>query len=56
MVQRLPWSENFAVGHKVLDAEHRRLVDLINEVADAVRPGAPWRLKGRAKTNAVFPR
>jgi hypothetical protein len=32
----LPWSESFAIGHKVLDAEHRRLADLINEVADAV--------------------
>jgi hemerythrin-like metal-binding protein len=33
----LPWSENFAVGHKGLDAEHRHLVKLINEIGAVVR-------------------
>jgi hemerythrin len=32
----LPWSESYAVGHEALDAEHRRLVELINEVAEAI--------------------
>lgn len=36
----LPWSESFAVGHEGLDAEHRRLVNLINEVADASQSNA----------------
>ena len=31
----LPWSENFAVGHVEFDAQHRGLVKLINEIADA---------------------
>ena len=43
----LPWSESYAVGHKVLDAEHRRLVELINEVDDAIQSGAsPERVAG----------
>jgi hemerythrin len=39
MVQ-LPWNESFAVGDKVLDAQHRRLVELINQVTDAVHSSA----------------
>jgi hemerythrin len=37
MDRPLPWSEAFAVGHAVLDAQHRRLVELINDVGAAVR-------------------
>jgi hemerythrin len=32
----LPWSDHFAVGHPLLDAQHRRLVELINDVCAAV--------------------
>lgn len=28
----LHWNDNFAVGHKGLDAEHRRLVEIINGI------------------------
>lgn len=40
-MEHLPWSESFAVGHEALDREHRRLVELINEVMDAVQAKAP---------------
>jgi len=40
MGQPLAWNETFAVGHKVLDAQHRRLVGLINEVAGEIDLGA----------------
>ena len=33
----LPWSDNFAVGHTQLDAQHRRLVELINDIDAVVR-------------------
>lgn len=36
MDQTLRWSANFAVGHKKLDRQHRRLVELINDVCDTV--------------------
>jgi len=39
-VAPLTWSESYAVGHKVLDAEHRHLVELINDVSDAVQSKA----------------
>ncbi|HXP78236.1 MAG TPA: hemerythrin domain-containing protein [Stellaceae bacterium] len=32
----LPWRESFAVGHPVLDAEHQRMVALINDVISAI--------------------
>jgi len=32
----LLWSDNFAVGHAGLDAQHRRLVELINDVDAAI--------------------
>jgi hemerythrin len=32
----LPWSENFAVGHETVDKQHRRLVELINEIDAAL--------------------
>jgi hemerythrin len=31
----LTWSEDFAVGHKELDAEHQQLVEVINEICAA---------------------
>ena len=37
MREALPWSESFAVGHEGLDAEHRHLVKLINEIDAVVR-------------------
>jgi hemerythrin-like metal-binding protein len=36
MVRWLPWSEAFSIGHEGLDGEHRRLVELINDVIAAV--------------------
>ena len=38
MGQSLPWSANYAIGHAELDAQHRALVDLINDVDSAVSP------------------
>ena len=35
----LPWKDEFAVGHEGLDAEHRHLVDAINEINTAERAG-----------------
>jgi len=32
MVEPFPWSDAFAVGDAGLDGEHRRMVDLINEI------------------------
>jgi len=40
-MDHLPWSERFAVGHEELDRDHRRLVELINEVIDTVQANAP---------------
>ena len=40
-MDHLPWSERFAVGHEELDRDHRRLVELINEVIDTVQAKAP---------------
>jgi hemerythrin len=37
MAQPLTWNESFAVGHEGLDAEHRDLVESINEISDAIR-------------------
>jgi|SRR5579863_2534484 len=31
----LKWQENFGVGHRGLDTEHRRLVGIINQIHDA---------------------
>ena len=36
MVQLIQWTESFAVGHQGLDAEHRRIVQIINDVCTAV--------------------
>lgn len=37
MSRTLLWNENFAIGQAELDAQHRRLVDLINGIDAAVR-------------------
>jgi hemerythrin len=37
MVQPFPWNSSFALGHEGLDAEHRLLVDSINEIGAAIR-------------------
>lgn len=33
----LQWSEDFAIGHAELDAQHRHLVELINEIEAVVQ-------------------
>jgi hemerythrin len=35
----LPWMDSFCVGHADLDAEHRQLVEAINDIEAAVRDG-----------------
>jgi hemerythrin len=32
MTELLRWTESFSTGHIELDGEHRRMVDLINQV------------------------
>lgn len=47
MARPIPWSENFAVGHAELDRQHRRLIELINEIdAAAQSEQLPERLPG----------
>jgi|SRR5579859_6554957 len=41
MIEPFPWSDAFAVGDAVLDAEHRKMVEVINEIC--VRTEAGWR-------------
>lgn len=41
MVEPFSWSDAFAVGEAGLDAEHRRIVELINEIC--IRAEAGWR-------------
>ena len=42
----LPWTGEYAIGHAALDAEHRRLVEVINEVCAFENTGcAPEQLK-----------
>jgi hemerythrin-like metal-binding protein len=36
----LKWQETFSVGHRQLDAEHRRLLDIINAIHEAETGGA----------------
>jgi hemerythrin len=36
MISPLVWNETFAVGHEELDAEHRQLVDAINDLCAAI--------------------
>jgi len=40
MVSPLPWNIGFAVGHPEIDAQHRHLVVLINEIIAAVEQKA----------------
>jgi hemerythrin len=37
MVQSLLWSKSFVLGHQGLDDEHRRIVELINDVIATVQ-------------------
>ncbi len=39
MVEPFPWSDAFAVGDEALDAEHRRMVGLINDICIAAATG-----------------
>ncbi|MGH7123383.1 MAG: bacteriohemerythrin, partial [Stellaceae bacterium] len=34
-----PWVDSFCLGHAELDAEHRQLVEMINDVETAIREG-----------------
>ncbi len=43
MTEPLPWSETFSIGHRELDAEHRRMVDLINQICFACDASQPAR-------------
>ena len=36
MVTALPWNVGFAIGHPEIDAQHRHLIQLINEIISAV--------------------
>ncbi|HTH13782.1 MAG TPA: bacteriohemerythrin, partial [Spirochaetia bacterium] len=36
---RIVWSAALEVGHKVIDAQHKRLVDLVNRLSAALRSG-----------------
>jgi hemerythrin-like metal-binding protein len=36
----LDWDDRMGIGHEVLDAQHRRLVALINDIAEASARGA----------------
>lgn len=53
MEKPLQWSESFAVGHGLIDQQHRTLVQLINDIAAAVpsngnRTGPILKSLGRA--------
>jgi hemerythrin-like metal-binding protein len=30
------WTDEFSIGHELIDSQHKRLLDLVNDVADAV--------------------
>lgn len=40
MYSILPWNDSFAIGHRLLDDEHRRLIELINELCAGL--SAAW--------------
>jgi len=42
----MEWKDSYSVGDPVFDNDHRRLIDLINRVAEAEREGLPvdWAL------------
>jgi len=35
-----PWSEDLSVGNALIDQDHRRLIELVNELNEATRCGA----------------
>ena len=40
MLRRIPWKESFSVGVPAIDTQHRKLLDILNDLAqedDAVR-------------------
>jgi hemerythrin len=41
MIRLLAWTEKFAVGHLGLDRQHRRLVELINDIDATVHATTP---------------
>lgn len=42
----LDWDERMGIGHAVIDAQHRQLVALINDIAGAAKRGAARRELG----------
>ncbi len=34
-----PWDDKYKINHMVIDADHKKLVDLINQLADAMQAG-----------------
>ena len=43
----LDWDERMGIGHEVIDAQHRQLVVLINDLAEAAERGAERRELGQ---------
>jgi hemerythrin len=43
------WTDSFSVGNPAIDTQHRQLVDLVNELHDAMKAG-----KGQATLAHVF--
>lgn len=43
----LDWDEKLCVGHEIIDGQHRQLVRLINELAEAAERGAGRREVGQ---------
>ena len=43
-MQRIDWSEEFELGIEVIDAQHRRIVDYINQLADLQDDGDRGRI------------
>lgn len=41
MARSLIWSDELAIGHPRIDADHRRLLDTIGEIEDLIDGGAP---------------
>ncbi|HLJ19360.1 MAG TPA: hemerythrin domain-containing protein [Stellaceae bacterium] len=56
MIRPLPWNVGFAIGHPEIDAQHRHLVVLINDIIAAVERNAletlPERLNALATAAA----
>jgi hemerythrin-like metal-binding protein len=47
----LAWNDGLSIGVAEVDAQHKRLIGLVNEVAEAVRAGAGRDIAGAALRN-----